>query len=96
MYSRVYKNHRLNGALVDNLCNIPILCDTTSAYKISGMASSSILVSKGDELVMDTHADVDLARRGYKAELPRHLSMMSIFGLLELDPVKSRTLVLIE
>lgn len=29
----------------------------------------------------DVRADNDLARRGYAAELPRHLSMMSIFGL---------------
>lgn len=29
----------------------------------------------------DTSADAQLARMGYKAELPRNLSMMSILGL---------------
>lgn len=33
----------------------------------------------------DAHADNDLAKMGYKAELPRHLSMMSIFGLYEIN-----------
>lgn len=29
----------------------------------------------------DTSADAQLAKMGYKAELPRNLSMMSILGL---------------
>lgn len=46
------------------------------------MESTPVAISKGLEPGEATHADVDLARRGYAAELPRHLSMMSIFGLL--------------
>lgn len=43
------------------------------------MADSIRINSIVAESIAD--ADIDLARRGYKAELPRHLSMISIFGL---------------
>ncbi|KAL2418211.1 Polyamine transporter TPO5 [Exophiala dermatitidis] len=46
-----------------------------------GFYEMPVSMSSGHERPYDGHADVDLARRGYAAELPRHLSMMSIFGL---------------
>jgi hypothetical protein len=36
-------------------------------------------------------ADVQLAAMGYKSELPRNLSMMSILGMCVLSPLKSMT-----
>lgn len=33
--------------------------------------------------VVDSNADATLAQMGYKAELPRNLSMLSVLGLYE-------------
>ncbi|GAB7352953.1 hypothetical protein MBLNU459_g3527t1 [Dothideomycetes sp. NU459] len=45
------------------------------------MRQGSVASTRRNGSVNNVNADADLARMGYKSELPRHLSMLSILGL---------------
>lgn len=53
------------------------------------MAGSKVDVPEtGGRRSLDASADAALARMGYKSELPRNLSMMSVLGLYAFIPAK--------